>query len=1452
MLLVPLGVFLAQEPALHAATPPQITGITVVAGEIEVTASVPSGVRRVVLESSRRNDQLAWAPRGVQTVNGSTQVTFTLSTTNTLALELFRVRADDSTPLPASFYTGRTRFAAEAAGEFEGASAESQAWTLYATLGGFTGNDVTLGPVGDEAGSGQRTVEESDIWRARGDRLYFFNSTRGLQIIDIANPAAPALLAALPLAGMGEQLYLLGDDHVVLLVADRCDPSSSGHAIIVEVTNDQPREIARVPLDGSVLESRLVGSALYVATQTWEPAGTNGVWQQGVNIHSFGLAKPASPTTHAVHRRTGGGNVVAATPTHLFVSIAENTFPRKDALHVFDISDPTGVVQPLAEIPLSGALLDKFKLHQQGDLLAVVTEVRSNATLATELTTYRLLPPGSGVRWQKLGGVPFGLGESLFATRFDGTRLYAVTYLRVDPLWVVDFADPAQPVVRGELIIPGWSTYIHPLGDRLLSIGVDDTADNRVAVQLFDVADATKPALLSKVLLGASWSTSEALANEKALGVFPEEGLVLVPFTSWTTNGQQNAVQFIDLGRDTVTARGLFTETEMVPRRTLLRDDTVLAVSSRELLSIAADNRNQPLLKHRLELGYPVDRVLPVGDWLVEFSGNDVRVSRASAPGLALARYTLEGEPLLGATVEGEVIHLLQGTSSPSTHGFFVLWPGSTPRTNSGTLRHVVLDASALPALAKLGEDTWKAETTGHWSDAEPLWPEPGLLVWSLREPRYGWYPYPMVIDTIDLMPGFRGGGFAPYWSNEGSPQRLIAVDVTEPEAPEIVSETVLGNEARATSDAFAAEGLVLASQTVHRSEIVATNHYVQTNRVWITVTNEVWRTNYSAMLQVVTETNQPAPFTVEAIRFRQAAQALAAGWNHSLLLDPEGDVFAWGQNDSGAVGVKTSGVVTAPAKVVLPVPVASVAATLWQSFALGTDGALWTWGSLDGPMPPFPGEPPPDHSTPRPIALAQPLTALSGGGWHTLGLDATGQLWTWGHNEHGQLGLGHRQFIAAPQAVPGTQFQAVSGGLLHSLALDADGRVWSWGRNDQGQLGRTGAQEIPEEVALPENIAFRSVAAGGAHSLALTTDGQLWGWGHNVFHQLGSRAPGSGLAPQAVSGLPAIDAVAAGSHHTVALDQSGAVWFLGREPVSSTPVLARIEGLANVRTIVAGRAHSVAATAEGDVYVWGANLPVIGGGGETVLLTLASELPIITHRTNIVIVPEAFLDRIVQQELRIVVTTNSVPVWRHWNRHELLAIDYAQNPAAPVLRDAVELPGALEGVSHAGALLYCLQQPGSFSTNGPSSQLHALAYDGLAAHLVDSLVLTSNRNQHLPLLAVADDGLVVTARTAGTTNLVSHLETWHLNPQGRFTRLGQHASAQIPDTLILRDQTVVLRAQNQLVALDVSQPAAPTPLPINSATECLWLDLTRLQGTRPTGLWLPAGELGSLPLLQP
>ena len=177
-----------------------------------------------------------------------------------------------------------------------------------------------------------------------------------------------------------------------------------------------------------------------------------------------------------------------------------------------------------------------------------------------------------------MGQVELGKNESLFATRFDGDKAYIVTFLRVDPLWIVDLSDPSRPTISGELEVPGWSTYIQPLGDRLLSIGIDNGEGWRVAVSLFDVRDPSQPGLLSRVPIGAHHSWSEANTDEKAFGWLEEAGLILVPFQAYEENQTTMAVQLIDLQGDQLVKRGLI-EHEVRPRRSTMVDEAILSLS---------------------------------------------------------------------------------------------------------------------------------------------------------------------------------------------------------------------------------------------------------------------------------------------------------------------------------------------------------------------------------------------------------------------------------------------------------------------------------------------------------------------------------------------------------------------------------------------------------------------------------------------------------------------------------------------------------------------------------------------------------------------------------------------------------------------------------------------------------------------------------------------------------
>src|SRR5205085_262393 len=126
----------------------------------------------------------------------------------------------------------------------------------------------SAGPLGatsatnDGSTTTPRTVTESDIWKIRGNTLYFFNQLRGLQIIDITNPDAPARIATLPLPAVGEEMYILDDTHVVLLAQNGCSWDRS-EVIAVTIANSNPAITARLDVNGIINTSRLVGRARY-------------------------------------------------------------------------------------------------------------------------------------------------------------------------------------------------------------------------------------------------------------------------------------------------------------------------------------------------------------------------------------------------------------------------------------------------------------------------------------------------------------------------------------------------------------------------------------------------------------------------------------------------------------------------------------------------------------------------------------------------------------------------------------------------------------------------------------------------------------------------------------------------------------------------------------------------------------------------------------------------------------------------------------------------------------------------------------------------------------------------------------------------------------------------------------------------------------------------------------
>jgi hypothetical protein len=115
--------------------------------------------------------------------------------------------------------------------------------------------------------------------------------------------------------------------------------------------------------------------------------------------------------------------------------------------------------------------------------------------------------------------------------RFIGPVGYVVTFRQTDPLYTVDLRNPAKPKVTGELKIPGYSAYLHPVGsDRLIGVGQDATSEGRVKgtqVSLFDVGDLSRPRRIAQYSLRGSYS--EAEFDPHAFLYWPANGLLVVP-----------------------------------------------------------------------------------------------------------------------------------------------------------------------------------------------------------------------------------------------------------------------------------------------------------------------------------------------------------------------------------------------------------------------------------------------------------------------------------------------------------------------------------------------------------------------------------------------------------------------------------------------------------------------------------------------------------------------------------------------------------------------------------------------------------------------------------------------------------------------------------------------------------------------------------------------------------
>ncbi len=388
------------------------------------------------------------------------------------------------------------------------------------------------------------------------------------------------------------------------------------------------------------------------------------------------------------------------------------------------------------------------------------------------------------------------------------------------------------------------------------------------------------------------------------------------------------------------------------------------------------------------------------------------------------------------------------------------------------------------------------------------------------------------------------------------------------------------------------------------------------------------------------------------------AFRAVAGGDASSFGLDASGNAYAWGANAQGQLGIGTTTDSATPVPVLrgaIPVGVSLVKIIPGNqhTVALGSDGNVYTWGSnLYGQLGLGDGastavQKAPVRASRGAIPEGVTIVDIAGSWWVTYALGSDGNIYAWGANNSGsRVGDGTTVNALAPvkvstdKRVPGTVFTQVAAGRFSAVALGSDGTAYAWGANDNGAnaSGDTASHLVPTPIVrgqVPLGVVFVKITVGSGNAAAVGSDGRIYTWGLNgTAGRLGNNTTTDALAPVAVSWgavAPGVtfDDVNALQDGFIARSRDGQLyaWGMGANGVigngssADAIVPARVSnqmpgGVVPV-ALEGGSSTALVLASNGTVYAWGSNSNGQLGTGNA--SSVASTMAPVTMPTGVV-----------------------------------------------------------------------------------------------------------------------------------------------------------------------------------------------------------------------------------------
>ncbi len=442
----------------------------------------------------------------------------------------------------------------------------------------------------------EKDVDEGDIIKTDGRYLYVVNTGTNapVSIVDTANGEMKKV-AEIKIATNGyvQEIYIKGDKLVVTgKVAIEYDGAFTGEGAyangyyyrlsdtfveVYEITDRaMPKLVTKYSQQGEYKSSRMIGSKLYTISTYYVnvynkdyhddciPETTvNGVCEK-IGADCISIVEDTKSTTYAIvtsldvtkdkepecEAILGECNNLYASSKGLFLSETEYSAKAQEntKIYRFEYTDKGVEFKSKGEVP--GYINNQFSMSYDGEYFRIATTVNKTVvkgnmvSMSVDGRVNNLYLLNDDM--QIVGEVEdLAKGELIKSVRFVGDMAYIVTFRQTDPLFVIDLTDPKNPTVKGELKIPGFSQYLHPIADGfLVGVGQDGTetgVNNDCKVSLFDVTNPYEPKETESIPVsdGKAYVYTEVGYNHK-LYINLSQSDFAVPFTTnaYWSNGK--------------------------------------------------------------------------------------------------------------------------------------------------------------------------------------------------------------------------------------------------------------------------------------------------------------------------------------------------------------------------------------------------------------------------------------------------------------------------------------------------------------------------------------------------------------------------------------------------------------------------------------------------------------------------------------------------------------------------------------------------------------------------------------------------------------------------------------------------------------------------------------------------------------------------------------------------